>query len=146
MEKYEIIIRGLILLYLVIASSEDLKRKRISLCSLILFVILGIIPVWYGRLEPFHLSRILGMIPGTVLAIVSKISGESIGMGDAVIIAWLGYMLGVFELLVILSLAGVICFVAAGVMYFRKKRGEIPFVPFLCVGYYLNLWSLVMQM
>lgn len=144
MNKYELITRGIILLYLVVASSEDLRKKRVSVVCMVLFIFIGIISVFLGELLPLHRARILGLIPGAILVGVSKLSGENIGMGDALIIIWLGYMLGLFELLVILATTGLICFIAAGILYCRKKRGSIPFVPFLCVGYYLNLWSLVM--
>ena len=146
MDKFELVIRGLLLIYLVIASAEDYKKKSISLGIIVFFFGLEFGMIIMKNLVPLHPGRVLGLLPGTILMVVSKLSGECIGRGDALIIIGLGYILGIYELMVVLAITGLMCFVVAGILYCCRKRGSIPFVPFLCAGYYLNLWSIVMSL
>ena len=71
------------------------------------------------------------------LAISFMTKGE-LGMGDSLLIIALGTMLSLEELVMVLMMAMAGCTVYAGVLLlgFRKNRKtQIPFVPFLLLGY-----------
>ena len=106
------------LLLLTVTAAEDIREKKISVCTVTVFAIAAVI---------YHM-------PGSMLVLISLLTGESIGYGDGVLVMTLGLWLGgIFTLTVtvtgimISGIYGVICLL-------RRKYDPIPFVPFLLIG------------
>lgn len=138
MEKY------LLLVFLGINTWVDMRQKRISLLSVAVFGIAGILyQILYGRGMPLAL---LGLIPGLILLLVSKTTGEAMGMGDGLVILVLGLYLGWSGAVEVLLLALFLSAFWAGFLLTAIKKGrnyEFPFAPFVLLGYAgrLLLWG-----
>lgn len=122
---------------MVVCTIADIKKKEISVWLfgfLGLIVIMGCfvpeIPKWY--------IPAAGVIPGILLIILAKITEQSIGYGDGIILAEIGLITGVGRCMLILAtalaLAGVF---SLGILVVKRvdKKYRIPFVPFLTMAY-----------
>ena len=115
---------------------DDLKTKQVRVIEIIIFGVLGIlINIVY---RPHTLISVAGGVGiGLLTIIFSYLSKEKIGMGDAYIITVTGLYLGFIDTAVLLwfssALAGI-----TGIILIRKydnPKLELPFVPFLLLGY-----------
>ncbi len=122
------------LLYL---SAEDIKRKTIPVIPMmgcgIFAIVLHLIS---GKNDILNMA--VGMIPGVIAYVLSVLTKEKIGKGDAVLLMVTGLYMGfwgnVFMLWIGLIFAAVGGIIA--IAMFKRKRGdELPFVPFLFAGY-----------
>ena len=122
---------------MVVCTIADIKKKEISVWLfgfLGLIVIMGCfvpeIPKWY--------IPAAGVIPGILLIILAKITEQSIGYGDGIILAEIGLITGVGRCMLILAtalaLAGIFSLVILVIKRVDKKY-RIPFVPFLTMAY-----------
>lgn len=127
---------GLICLY-GLTAFDDIRTKHVRLIELIGFGLLGLL---INFISPaLSVKSILGGIfLGLVLLLFSHISKEKIGKGDALIISITGLYLGWINTLVLLWLSSIISLIVGLFIIKRNKYGtdyEIPFVPFLLLGY-----------
>ena len=120
-------------------SYEDIKSRRIGVILVLGFGILGIfLHLFYSRLS---IEEMLGGIAiGLIMFLVSYLSQERIGKGDALVLTVSGIYLGFWNNLFLLwgaslmaSFVGIV-FIAKG-----ERKRELPFVPFLLVVYVLGL-------
>ena len=80
----------------------------------------------------------VSMGAGTIAAVISVLTRGEIGFGDGLLILAMGSVLKSGELLGVLCAALLLCGIYSGLqlLVFKKKREtEIPFAPFLLVGY-----------
>ncbi len=126
------------LLYL---SFEDIRKKTIPVIPMMLWGIVGVcLHLYYGRLSATVMAA--GLIPGAAAYILSLLSHEKIGKGDAVLLmvtgVYMGFWGNIFMLwigLVLAAMGGVVA-----VTMFRKTRSyELPFVPFLFAAFLLMI-------
>lgn len=125
-----------ILLFLGWNSWTDIRKKEISLWSVCLLALYGIGKVFYeGTLAWSSLESLA--VGGGVLCL-SALTRGAVGMGDGVLLIALGCVLPL-ELLSALFLMGLLGSSVWGMflLVFLKKSGktELPFVPFLLLGY-----------
>ena len=128
-----IILLGMLSLYAV----EDIRKKRISVRYLWIFGVAGIAINLFQRSISVP-DMLLGAAVGAALVAVSLLTRGSIGLGDGFLLMTAGIFLGgssVLELLFISLLYAAL--VSLGMLAFRrwKRKREIPFVPFLLLGY-----------
>lgn len=128
-----IILLGMLGLYAV----EDIRKKRISVRYLWIFGAAGIAINLFQRSTSVP-NMLLGAAVGAALVAVSLLTRGSIGLGDGFLLMTAGIFLGgssVLELLFISLLYAAL--VSLGMLAFRrwKRKREIPFVPFLLLGY-----------
>ena len=128
----------MVLGFLGINSWTDIRRREISLCSVGIFMALGIL---YECLYLRKLPTVLpGLLPGMVMAGISKVTKEALGMGDALLMMPLGIFMGLEATFNVLFTALLLAALWAGGLFLIKKRKreyEFPFVPFLLLGYLL---------
>lgn len=94
--------------------------------------------LWRIKAGTVYPEGILSLGIGVVAAIASVLSRGKVGMGDGLMIFAMGSVLNAGELIEILCLSFLLCGIYAGLQLglLKKKRNtEIPFVPFLLVGY-----------
>lgn len=136
----EWVINGAMLAF---CSIQDIREKKISLWKIKVYGILAAaISLWklFSLNEDLGIliCRLLaGLLPGIFLLILSKITREAIGYGDGLILLFIGLSLGFWECIGIFftGLLGVFLAALLILLFFgRKKRLEIPFIPFLLTG------------
>lgn len=128
---------GILLIMLGHYAIEDIKKRRITVWYLPIFGGLGVV------LQALSHNRsvaeiFLGMGVGLAICLLSRCTRGSIGAGDGLVLTVTGIFLGgssnVELLMTGLLYAAVF---SLGILIFGKKnrRQEIPFVPFLFLGY-----------
>lgn len=137
MEKYlliETIITGI---FLTICTYTDLKGKCINIFICLMFGVIGM--VYRCIFENSNLLSLLqAIIPGIFLMLVSILSKEGIGKGDAIVIGTIGLYIGGINTIIILF-NGVIVSCITGIIFIafmKKEKGyRLPFVPFLTLAF-----------
>lgn len=122
-----------IAVYLVGLSVLDIKKKKIPLIMmLILMVTIGI----YSGLRTDIKDIIFGIIPGIVLCLIAVVLPQCMGIGDGLLVVICGTYLGWRDTCVwimfsfLLAAVFGLCFLGR-----KKRRCEIPFIPFLTLVY-----------
>lgn len=129
--------QGIVLGMLGYCSVEDIRKRTISGRLLMIFGLLGL-GFWLFLQDKTLAEVLLGIGLGVILMVLSLLTRGSIGLGDGLLLVITGIFLGGaanVELLMNGLLYGAIF--SLGVLAFGKgkKNREIPFVPFLFLGY-----------
>ena len=115
----------------------DIKRKKIPVYMLIILAAAGIISNFtVGELDIE--KRIIAMLPGMILLIVSMITKQQIGYGDGMIILIMGLYIDIDDILSIVLSSFLLSSIAAIILmtvFKKKKNFEMAFSPFLLIGY-----------
>jgi len=137
MELEKKVVNILLAVIMVICAAVDIKKKEIPIWA---FITLGIIALIDGifckEYELYQMAA--GVMPGLLLLGLAKITEQSIGYGDGIVLAEIGCMEGAGGSTIILSgalaLAGIF---SLGMLVVKKvdKRYKIPFIPFLTAAY-----------
>ena len=129
---------GLVCLYSLTAF-DDLKERQVRVIEIIIFGIIGIFINIFGKSHSIE-SVIGGVMVGGLVLIFSYLSNEKIGKGDAFLIMVTGLYLGFRETLTLLWISSILAAVIGTIIvkkYKAKEDMELPFVPFLLIGYLL---------
>lgn len=122
---------GLVLLAMLAA--EDIRERKISVNKLLIFALLAV--VYRIFMKELWWQEILGAVsPGIMLLLLSWSTNESIGYGDGMTVVVLGLWMGGWFTLQILGIGILLTGIYAVWRIIRKKKGVIPFVPFLLAG------------
>lgn len=115
----------------------DIKRKKIPVYMLIILAAAGIISNF--TVGEFDIEkRIIAMLPGMILLIVSMITKQQIGYGDGMIILLMGLYIDIDDILSIVLSSFLLSSIAAIILmtvFKKKKNFEMAFSPFLLIGY-----------
>ena len=130
------LINILTILYLTAESLVDIRKREFSLRMTLIYVSLVLFVLSAAKTPPA--GRILSMGCGGGAALISLVSGEALGMGDAIVITALGLAYPLLPLLSILCASSVVCAFFCLALTVKKKKdvleAGIPFVPFLLAG------------
>lgn len=124
-------------IFLAISAIIDIKRKEVSVKILIIFGVVGLALYIIGR--PISLvEEIGGILIGALILLLYHVTKGEIGEGDGWLLIVTGIFLGIgrnFELLMSGLLLAAVC--SLFLILFKKadKKKEIPFIPFLFLGY-----------
>lgn len=115
----------------------DIKRKKIPVYMLIVLAAAGIISNF--TVGEFDIEkRIIAMLPGMILLIVSMVTKQQIGYGDGLIILIMGLYIDIDDILSIVLSSFLLSSIAAIILmtvFKKKKNFEMAFSPFLLIGY-----------
>lgn len=133
---------GMTAVFLLICTWQDVRSGKISGKILVLFAATGMAVhlLTGGGWRTF----VMGTLPGIVILLFGKVSGEQIGYGDGAVILVTGLFLtgkeniGLFLTGLFLSAAFVIVLFFTGKL---KKQMSLPFLPFLLAGFILRIVS-----
>lgn len=123
--------------YMTVLAIMDIKWKQISLALLLS----GLIFVAAGLFCSRNISIFLpaaGAAVGIVFIIISRVTEESFGYGDSILILIMGGFLGLWNILSLLITAFSMAALFSAFMLIRKKfhrKSTFPFVPFLTAAY-----------
>lgn len=132
------IVLGIVLFVL---SIQDIRTKTVNVLWLIPVVVAAIGDMLIYRSMDFS-SVAAGVFAGAVFILLSVITKECIGMGDALIFCISGMILGFWRNIVMIFagmlIAAVFSLVGIVLKKFNKKS-KIPLIPFVFTGY-LTVW------
>lgn len=123
--------------YLIVLSVMDIRWKKIHLLFLLsgfLFVPAGIL---CGRNTPWVLVAAGGAV-GLLFLFLSRLTRESLGYGDSILILTAGSFIGFWNLMYMLVAAFSMAAIFSVIMMSAGKFGRkssFPFVPFLTAAY-----------
>ncbi|MBP5453841.1 MAG: prepilin peptidase [Lachnospiraceae bacterium] len=115
---------------------KDIKYKKINgyIC-LVMIMVSFLIRVKIKQDANFTI--LLDLIPGLLMYVLSKLSPRSIGEGDALVLIFIGSVVGYMKemqfLIISVFLAGLIALILF-VLNIVDRDTKLPFVPFLSVG------------
>lgn len=136
----------LVLVLLVIASIEDIRKREISGTVLLglagVSLVCSVLSVYRGHSTFSDVA--MSLLPGAVVILLAWITREGIGYGDGLLLIAMGPVIGLRGIVMGL----VIAFFAGGVlsiilMIFKKvgKRYSFPFVPFMTIGMVVSCFA-----
>ena len=123
-------------IYLIILSAIDARKREFSMFFCIAGFLLAVICLW-SRPDKEWLSILFGLIPGAMLLIVAVLTEEKIGIGDAVVALLIGLAYPFEKVFVVIMVAFLGAFLVSLVLVVLKKAGrktQMAFVPFLTMG------------
>lgn len=115
---------------------KDYRTKKINgyLC---IITILAALSIRVYVLEEKNITILLDMIPGAIMYVCSVIFKGSIGKGDALVLLFIGSVMGYHQELEALFISVLLTSLLSLILLIIKKadrKTEIPFVPFLSIG------------
>lgn len=120
----------------------DLRRREVLPIFSIIFGAAGFLWRLLVAGEPI-LLLLSGMIPGVLLLVLARASRGSIGLGDGIVVTALGGWLSFWTCFLCVVFSFVVMTVAAGAFLLSGRRQvQIPYVPFLMMGYGLLFFFL----
>lgn len=123
--------------YMIVLAVMDIRWKKLSLMVLLS----GTLPLAAGFLCDRKTHIILlaaGAAIGVIFLIISRVTEDSFGYGDSILIMIMGGFLGFWNILSLLTAAFSMAAVFSIFMLIRKKfhrKSAFPFVPFLTAAY-----------
>lgn len=127
--------------YLCVLSAIDIRFRKLPVWMLGAGIGGAIIYQIFWSELPIVLS-VAGGVTGILFLLCSKVTREAVGFGDGILILALGIYMGfwneLYLLVISFTLAAGFAMVVLVFKKFRRKTG-FPFVPFLCIGYFLMI-------
>ena len=124
-------------IYMIVLAVMDIKWKKLSLSVLLSGFIILAAGLLCGR-DIHMIVLAAGAGVGIVFLVVSRVTDESLGYGDSILILIMGGFLGFWNILSLLVAAFSIAALFSIFMLVRKKfhkKSAFPFVPFLTAVY-----------
>ena len=128
---------------------SDLRERRVSLCSVLLFALIGggllltkegKMLLYDGEASPWRIAAGVGF--GILLLLLSGASGGALGTGDALVAIVLGLYLGIDRVLLLFMAGFMLSGMVGFVMIMTKRAGKksrLPLMPYLLAGYLILL-------
>ena len=118
----------------------DYRQRLIPTRVSVVAGIIGVVISWIT--ERSLIDFIVACLPGILCLCIARLTNQVIGYGDGIVLCSLGTICSLEEILHILMMAffwgGVVAIVL--LVIFRKKGNyEIPFVPFLFIGWLVDM-------
>lgn len=141
-EAIKIIVPGF---FLLIEGIRDFRQRSISMISVGIFAVLGIIVQMVYDWSNWKVM-LGGILFGGTVLLAAKITEEKIGYGDGWILVVTGIYLGFRDNLVLFALALFLSAIVSVVLLMLKKvtrKTTMPFVAFVFLGYCVMLIGVI---
>lgn len=126
-----------VLIVLVIEAVTDFKKKEVNIVFPVLLAAAATVMLFFTK-DISLINSIIGIAEGVLLILISFLTKGEIGMGDGILLAACGLMLGGRDNLIMFFFACLSsAVVSALIMLIKKadKKTKIPFVPFMIPGF-----------
>ena len=123
--------------YMIVLAVMDIRWKKLSL----MILLSGTVPLAAGFLcdrERHIILLAAGAAVGVIFLIISRVTEDSFGYGDSILIMIMGGFLGFWNILSLLTAAFSMAALFSIFMLIRKRfhrKSAFPFVPFLTAAY-----------
>ena len=123
--------------YMIVLAVMDIRWKKLSF----MILLSGTVPLAAGFLCDREIHIILlaaGAAVGVIFLIISRVTEDSFGYGDSILIMIMGGFLGFWNILSLLTAAFSMAALFSIFMLIRKRfhrKSAFPFVPFLTAAY-----------
>lgn len=124
-----------------ILAIADYKNKKIPLWSVLAVFVIGLLNLHLQHYREWE-NALGGSGVGVIICILSKATGNRIGMGDGLIIAAIGMFMGLKITLFCTGAAFLLASVAALFLLCIKRverNYNMPFVPYIFAAYVLTI-------
>ncbi len=118
--------------YLIGLSIEDIKKQKLTIWMLLIFLVGGIA---YGLMHIREQNLFLSIVPGMLLCALALQLPNSVGIGDGLLAIAYGSVYGWRKTCIWLMISFLLAAVFGLVHCFRRHRKDlkVPFVPFLAI-------------
>ena len=126
-----------VLTVLIIEAVTDFKKKEVNIIFPILLAAAAVVMLFFSK-DISLINAIIGIAEGLLLILISVLTKGQIGMGDGILLAACGLMLGGRDNLIMFFFACLSsAVVSALIMIIKKedKKTKIPFAPFMIPGF-----------
>ena len=137
----ESFIKVFVLIYLAYQTYKDIREKEVSLRSIIIFSVSGVvINIIITKISLFDMF--LGIAVGFSVILIGKLMKDGIGTGDGAVLSSIGILMGgkmcllIFLMAITISAAVVIVLLAFKKV---KMKQQLPFIPYILCAYMLIL-------
>lgn len=130
--------------FLTIQSLWDMKHREILISISLIGTVGGIFGVIFA--ERNFGDLLFAIIPAGICFIFSKLSHGALGLGDAIVLAVMAFYCSLEQILSICIVAfSIAAIVALYLIIIAHKKGDyqIPFVPFLWIGWLIDMLLLI---
>ena len=127
----------LVFIVLVIEAVKDFRKKEVNIPVLGILVAAAMVMFFLGK-DISVSNAIIGLAEGLLLILVSIMTKGQIGIGDGILLAACGLMLGGKDNMVMFFFACLSSAIASVLIMIIKKadkKTKIPFVPFMIPGF-----------
>ena len=127
-------------LLLGVQSIYDIRSQKIPTWTIWLGTALGLV-AWLGPLES-GVEQLFGLLVGVLALLFARISKQTLGYGDGLVLCNLGITLGFGPCLRVLFLAlffGGVWALILIVVRKANRKTRLPFIPFLFFGYFVEV-------
>ena len=138
----ESFIKVFVLSYLAYQTYKDIREKSVSLKSIIIFSLVGVV-INIGLANISLFNMFLGIAVGLGVILIGKLMKDGIGIGDGAVLSSIGILIGGKMCLLIFIMAITISAAVVIVLLVLKKvklKQELPFVPYILCAY---IWILM---
>ena len=122
-----------VLLMTGILSLSDIRTKKLPVKILLIDGVIALLfCVIYNEPNGFYILQSIG--PGGVLLLLSKITKESIGYGDGIVVMLIGLFCGTLFTVVTVGVAFFLSGIYAVFLLWKRRGDKMPFLPFLLLA------------
>ena len=137
MEPIKSIRFAFVFIVLIIEAVTDFRKKEINIPASVILVFAAFGMYFLGK-DISATNAIIGFAEGLILILVSVVTKGQIGIGDGILLASCGLMLGGRDNMVMFFFACLSSAIVSALMMIIKKadkKTKIPFVPFMIPGF-----------
>lgn len=133
---------AIILIFSILCSLQDLKRRRVNNFLCAAAIISQLVYNLIFRTDEFFMYLITAVIAALLYFIVRQITHKKLGPADIFFAAFQALCLPPFPFF-LCTLISILSALIAGVTVYKKKK--IPFIPFMAAGLFIGylLWEFV---
>lgn len=126
--------------YLAVNAWTDWKKREIDCRYTVIFIVCVLALQLYKKESLYW----MGLMPGFCLWVLSFWKKNSIGSGDGIVVAALGWALGIEKIWEIIVGGFLLAGVFGMFMWIlgKSKETELAFIPFLLIGYVMEEWTI----